>query len=178
MRVNSVLKGFFNKLLLMRSSLAIMMLSIFFIGSSFTKRWDRDIRAKQTNIIIRQLGHRLLLQAGDFTSRVLPVTEMKEGTFLLAFENEFVFNHDSLMVLSQELLTKTQFPSGYTVTVHECSNASIVYGFQVNHTTPDILACKGRNQPSGCYTIEIAFPDLYENIEQKKAEIDPTDRRT
>jgi hypothetical protein len=59
----------------------------------------------------------LLLQAGNSTSRVLPVTEIKEGTFLLKFENEFIFNHDSLMVLSQGLLPKTQFPSGYTVIV-------------------------------------------------------------
>jgi hypothetical protein len=77
------------------------------------------------------------------------------------------------MVLSQGLLPKTQFPSGYTVTVHECTTARIVYGFQINNTTPDILACRGRREPRGCYTIEIAFPDLYANVEQKKADIDP-----
>jgi hypothetical protein len=60
------------------------MLAIFFIASSFTKHSDRDLRAKQVNLIIRQIGHRLLLQAGDSTSRVLPVTESKEGTFLLS----------------------------------------------------------------------------------------------
>src|SRR5258706_162010 len=65
------------------------------------------------------------------------------------------------MVLTETLLPQTQFPSGYTVTVHECTKSNIVYGFQVNNTTPDILACKGRIQPPGCYTIEIAFPDFY-----------------
>jgi len=120
--------------------------------------------------MIRQLGHRLLLQADDSTSRVLPVTETKEGTFLLQFENEFVFNHDSLMMLTQAMFPKTEFPSGYTVTVHECQSASIVYGFQINNTSPDIMACLGRRQPSGCYTIEIAFPDLFENVAQKIAD--------
>jgi len=153
MRVNFAFTGFFT---------------IFFIASSFTDHSDRDLRAKQVNLIIRQIGHRLLLQAGDSTSRVLPVTEIKEGTFLLRFENEFVFNHDSLMVLSKGLLLKTQFPSGYTVTVHDCMKGDIVYGFQVNNTTPDILACRGRSQPPGCYTIEFAFPDFYENVKQKK----------
>ena len=38
--------------------------------------------------------------------------------------------------------------------------ADIVYGFQVNNTSPDIVACEGRSQPSGCYTIEIFFPDF------------------
>ena len=174
MRVNSAFKGFFNNRLV-GSGIAIVMLAIFFIASSFTKRSDRNLQAKEVNLIIRQIGHRLLLQAGDSTSRVLPVTEIKEGTFLLEFENEFVFNHDSLMMLSQRLLPKTQFPSGYTVTVHECMNASIVYGFQINNTSPDILACRGRRQPRGCYTIEIAFPDLYENVEQKKEEAKKAD---
>jgi hypothetical protein len=179
MGVNSAFKGFFTNRLVVRSGIAIVMLAVFFIASSFTKRSDRDLRATQVNLIIRQIGHRLLLQAGDSTSRVLPVTEIKEGTFLLTFENEFVFNHDSLMMLTQSSFPKTQFPSGYTVTVHECTNASIVYGFQINHTAPNILACRGRSQPPGCYTIEIAFPDLYEKVEQKKADIgQPTELKS
>jgi hypothetical protein len=162
MRVNSVLKGFFINRLAVGSSIAMVVLAIFFIASSFTKRSNRDLLAKQANLIVRQLGHRLLLQSGDSTSRVLPVTEIKDGIFLLEFENELVFNHDSLMALVQTLLPKTQFPSGYTVTVHECMKASIIYGFQVNKTSPDILGCSGRSQAPGCYTIEIAFPDFYE----------------
>ena len=153
MRVNFDFTSFFNNRLAMASGMATVMLAIFFIASSFRKDSDRDLRAKQVNLIIRQIGHRLLLQAGDSTSRVLPVTEIKEGTFLLKFENEFVFNHDSLLVLSQGLLPKAQFPSGYTVTVHDCLKGGIVYGFQVNNTSPDILACSGRSQPPGCYTI-------------------------
>ncbi|MCE6988621.1 winged helix-turn-helix domain-containing protein [Dyadobacter sp. CY323] len=172
MRVNSAFTGFFTKRLMLGSGIAMVLLAIFFIASSFTEHSGRDLRVKQVNIMIRQTGHRLLLQAGDSTSRVLPVTEIKEGTFLLKFENEFVFNHDSLMALSQRLLPKTQFPSGYTVTVNDCMKGGIVYGFQVNNTSPDILACSGRSQPSGCYTIEFTFPDFYEKVERKKADND------
>jgi hypothetical protein len=171
MLVNSAFTGFFKNRLVVTSCIVIVLLAIFFIAPSFTDHSDRDIRSKQVNLIIRQIGHRLLLQAGDTISRVLPVTESKEGAFLLKFENEFVFNHDSLMLMSQSLLPKTQFPSGYTVTVHDCMNGDIVYGFQINNTTPDILACSGRSQPRGCYTIEFAFPDFYEKVEQKKADI-------
>lgn len=170
MRVNSAFTGFFTGGLA-GPGIAIAMLAIFFIAPAFRKLPDRDLRAKQVNLIIRQIGHRLLLQAGDSTSRVLPVTEIKEGTFLLKFEKELVFSHDSLMVLSQSLLPKTQFASGYTLTVHDCNKREIVYGFQVNNTAPDILACSGRSQPLGCYTIEFAFPDFYEHVEEKKAGI-------
>ena len=172
MRLNSAFSGFFNNRLVVDFGIAIMMVLIFFSASSFRKYSDGDLREKQVNLIIRAIGHRLLLQAGDSTSRVLPVTKVKEGTFLLQFENEFAFSHDSLMVLSQGLLPKTLFPSGYTVTVHDCRKGDIIYGFQLNNTSPDILACRGRHQPAGCYTMEFAFPD-FENIEQKNAGIGP-----
>jgi DNA-binding winged helix-turn-helix (wHTH) protein len=193
MGVNSAFKGFFNNRLAVGSGVAIVMLFCFGKVSATGSRCreaninttlgcvaenplgvthsSHGLLAKRVNLIVRQIGHRLLLQSGDSTSRVLPVTEIKAGTFLLKFENEFVFNHDSLMVLSQGLLPKTQFPSGYTVTVHECVKDDIVYGFQINNTSPDILPCRGRSQPSGCYIIEFSFPDFYESVEQKKAEI-------
>jgi hypothetical protein len=179
MRVNSAFKGFFINRSIMGSGIALLMLAIFFTASSFTKHPDRDLLAKQVNLMIRQIGHQLLLQAGDSTSRVLPVTETQEGTFLLEFENEFVFNHDSLMALSQRLLPKSQFPSGYAVTVHECMKAGIVYGFQLSNASPDLLPCRGRSSPPGCYTIEFAFPDLYKSLALKEADVGQlTDKRT
>jgi len=180
MRVNSAFNGQhgLNSRLVVGSGTAMVMLFIFFITSSFTERPDRGLWAKEVNLMIRQIGHRLLLQAGDSTSRVLPVTEIKEGTFQLRFENDVFFSHDSLIELSQGLLPKTKFPSGYTVTVHEFMKADIVYGFQINSTSPDMLACRGRSEPPGRYRIEIAFPDLFasvkpkENVTQKKAVFD------
>jgi len=172
MRVNSASTGFFANRPVLRSGISMALLGILLIASSFAKHSDRDLWAKQVNLLIRQTGHRLLWQAGDSSSRVLPVTEVKEGTFQLSFENELAFNHDSLIALSQSLLPKSQFPSGYTVTVHDCRNGGIVYGFQVNNTSPDILACMGRSEPQGCYTIEFAFPDFYKNIKQQKTDID------
>lgn len=172
MGLNFSFKDFFNNRPVLSSGIAIVMLSMLFITTAFTTRSDRDVRVKELNLRIRQFGHRLLLQAGDSTSRVLPVTEIKEGTFLLEFESEFVFSHDSLMTLSLALFPKAEFPAGYTVTVHDCVSAGIVYGFQVNNSGPDILSCRGRRQPPGCYRIEFAFHDFYEIVEQKKADID------
>lgn len=165
MRVNSALKRFFNKQVVMGSGITLVIISIFLIATSFTRRTDLDMRSKETNIIVRDLGHQLLLQAGDRTSRVLPVTEIKEGIFQLTFEHPLSFDHDSLIALAQRLLTKEQFPSGYMVTVHDCNTVirdEILYGFRINYTKPDILACKGRSEPNGCYTIEFAFMDFYE----------------
>jgi DNA-binding response OmpR family regulator len=84
MRVNSAFSAFFTDRLVVMARIAVV-LAIFVIASSFIEHSDRDLRAKQVNLLIRQTGHRLLLQAGDSTSRVLPVTEIREGTFLLRF---------------------------------------------------------------------------------------------
>jgi DNA-binding winged helix-turn-helix (wHTH) protein len=173
MRIKYAFNSVFTKQLMEKPAMAKILLTIFFIASSFTAHADRDLWAKKVNLLIRQTGHRLLLQAGDSSSRVLPVTEVKEGTFLLRFANELVFNHDSLTELTRGLFPKTQFPAGYTVTVHDCMKGGIVYGFQVNNTSPDILACSGRSQPSGCYTIEFTFPNLYGNVKEQKADIRP-----
>jgi hypothetical protein len=177
MRVNSAFNGFFTNRSVPGPGIAIVMLAIFFTASSFNEHPGRDLRAKQVNLIIRQIGHQLLLQAGDSTSRVLPVTEAKAGTFQLRFENEFVFSHDSLMVLVQGLLPKIEFPSGYIVTVLECDKADIVYGFKVSNIAPDILACRGRSEPSGCYTIEFTFPDFYKNVEPENVELKKVEQK-
>jgi hypothetical protein len=190
MRVNSTFSGLFVWRFIVRSGVTIMIL--FCISEVYATergpetetplRHDRsvsgsrigvrDVRAKQVNLIIREIGHRLLLQAGDSTSRVMPVTETSEGRFLLQFENQFDFSHDSLMVMSQALLPKTQFPSGYTVTVHDCDRIDIIYGFQFNNTSADLLPCRGRSEPFGCYIIEFDFPDFYADVEEDKAEVD------
>jgi DNA-binding response OmpR family regulator len=155
MRVNSPITAFFPRILAV-----VLMFVILFITSSF-KTGSDDLQVKQVNLIIRQIGHQLLLQAGDSTSRVLPVKEINEGTFRLEFEKELIFNHDSLMVMTRNLLPEKQFPGGYMVTVHDCMQRVIVYGFQVNNSSPDILACSGRSEPVGCYSVEFTFPDLY-----------------
>jgi hypothetical protein len=173
MRLKPDFTGFLNNRLVMGLGIASAMFIILLATSSFKKNSDRDLEVKQVNLLIRQIGHRLLLQSGDSTSRVLPVSQ-KGGTFLLTFEKEFVFNHDSLMMLSHRLLPKTQFPSGYTVTVHDCKRKGIVYGFQLNNTTPDILACSGRSEPAGCYMIEFSFPDFNETVDRKKEDIGQT----
>lgn len=158
MRVNFPISIANLKSLMVGLVLVLGAIVVFTISSSFWVPVDRDAKMKQVNLLIRRVGDQLLLQSGDKNSRVLPVVE-KAGTFVLSFEKALRFNHDSLMALSYRLLPKTQFPSGYTVTVHDCNNDAIVFGFAFSNEE-DILACSGRVEPPGCYTIEFSFPDF------------------
>ncbi len=98
-------------------------------------------------------------EPGDSTSVVRPVIEKSNGVFLLEFENEFVFQPDTLVEIVQRFLVKTGL-SRYTVTVHECYRPIIIYGFEINPPDNSIKPCRGRSQPKACYNIEIAFADF------------------
>ena len=141
------------------ATIVIAFCAIFFLAAFITDRSEDQVISKRVNIAVRAIGHDLLLRAGDSTSVVRPVIEKSKGVFMLEFENEFVFQPDTLVAIVQRYLDKTGL-SRYTVTVHECDRPDIVYGFEINPPDNSIKPCRGRSQPKGCYNIEIAFADF------------------
>src|SRR5687768_11045352 len=113
MSVNSALRTILRNQFAIFSGILIT-ISTIFIASSFTRPSKSDLFVKRVHLTIREIGHHVLLQAGDSTSRVMPVKETSEGVFLLEFENEFVFKPDTLVALTQRLLAKTDL-SDYAV---------------------------------------------------------------
>lgn len=165
MRVNFDFKRLFGNWFTVFCGISVA-IAVFFLASSFTRRSDSEVLSKRVNLVIRDIGHNLLLQAGDSTSRVLPVSEISKGVFLLEFEKQFTFKPDTLVALTRRLIAKTNLSSDYTVTVHECKRPDIVYGFQISVPANDIKPCSGRIQPQGCYSIQIAFADLNTSSER------------
>ncbi len=133
--------------------------AVFLFTAFITKRSEGELFSKRVNLAVRAIGHHLLLRADDSTSVILPVVEKSDGVFLLQFEKEFVFQPDTLVQIVQRFLVKTGL-SKYTVTVQECHNPGIVYGFEINPPVNSIHSCSGRTQPKGCYNIEIAFANF------------------
>lgn len=107
-------------------------------------------------LVMRSIGHELLASSGDTTSRVMPVRKLDEQTFLLEFENNFSFLPDSLVEVVHRTLSKSEFPAQYAVHVMSCMDRSIVYGYEI-HANEDLVPCRGRKQPSGCYAVQITF---------------------
>jgi hypothetical protein len=159
MDVNSFKSAFTGQAVKLIATIVVFIGAMFFLAAFVTDRPGTEAISKRANIAVRAIGHELLLRAGDSTSRVRPVIEKPNGVFLLEFENEFVFQPDTLVSIVRRVLQKTAF-SRYTVTVHECHRPAIVYGFEVNPPVNSIEACHGRSQPRACYNIEIAFADF------------------
>jgi Transcriptional regulatory protein, C terminal len=136
--------------------LLLMFISLICVAFRMGSSHDFDIARRE--ILLRRIGHELLLQSGDSTSRVLPVKKISENEYQVRFENDLTFQPDSLVNTTRRLLAKDPLASDYVVNVLNCANASVAYGYAISKNRKnDIVACAGRRQPVACYMINIKF---------------------
>jgi len=137
-------------------SLLLLFISIICVAFSMTGNDDFDFARRE--VLLRQIGHEILLQSDDSTSRVLPVKKIAENEYQISFENAFTFQPDFLVNTTQRLLAKDPLAHDYVVNVLNCANASVAYGYAISkNKKDDIVACIGRRQPIACYMINIRF---------------------
>ncbi|MFV8361287.1 winged helix-turn-helix domain-containing protein [Flavobacterium sp. LS1P3] len=128
------------------------------IFMAFSKDDSDDFDIARREVLLRRIGHEILLQSGDSTSRVLPLKKIAENEYQISFENELTFQTDSLVNTTQRLLAKDPFANDYVVNVLNCGNSSVAYGYAISkNKKDDIVACIGRRQPVACYMINIKF---------------------
>lgn len=145
----------FNRFSIIKAAL------LFFIAAGcifISASGNNDFEQSKQEILLRKIGHEVLLQAGDSTSRVLPVKKVAENEFQIRFENEFVFRSDSLVTIVRRTLETGNVEQDYIVNVLNCSGRENIFGWAVlaqekNTITP----CTSRPQPKGCYIIELKF---------------------
>lgn len=136
--------------------LILLLISMICVAFSMTGNDDFDFARRE--ILLRRIGHEILLQSGDSTSRVLPVKKIAKNEYQISFENAFTFQPKSLVNTTQRLLAEDPLASDYVVNVLNCANASVAYGYAISkNRKDDIVACLGRRQPVGCYMIDIKF---------------------
>ncbi|MDB5140796.1 MAG: transcriptional regulator [Mucilaginibacter sp.] len=136
----------------------ILLSFISVICAAFSMTGSDDFDIARREVLLRRIGHELLLQSGDSTSRVLPVNKISENEYQITFENDLTFRPDSLVNTTRRLLAKDPLARGYVVNVLNCGTDSIAYGYAISQNTKDdIVACIGREQPRACYMINIKF---------------------
>jgi len=149
-----------NQLLAKRKYLfGLVVLSfIVLICAAFNTDYNDDFDTARREVVLRRIGHELLLQSGDSTSRVLPVKKIAENEYQISFENDLTFQPDSLVNITRRLLGKDPLTPYYIVNVLNCANSSVAYGYAISKNKKDnIIACRGRIQPKACYRINIKF---------------------
>lgn len=136
----------------------ILLLFITVICVAFSMAGSDDFNIARREVLLRRIGHEILLQSGDSTSRVLPVKKIAGNEYQISFENTFTFQPDSLVSTTHRLLSKDPLASDYVVNVLNCANASVAYGYAISkNKKDDIITCFGRKQPKACYLINIRF---------------------
>jgi hypothetical protein len=136
--------------------LVLTFISLICVAFSIVGSDDFDIARRE--ILLRRIGHEILLQSGDSTSRVLPVKKISENEYQVSFEKDLTFQPDSLVNTTLRLLGKDPLTHDYVVNVLNCANDSVTYGYAISkNKKDDIVACLGRKQPKACYMINIKF---------------------
>lgn len=143
-----------TKRLLGLSSLLFMAL----LCAAFSFAGDDGFDAARQEILMRKIGHEVLLYSGDSTSRVLPVKKAAENEYQLRFENEFSFQPDSLEKAISSSLAKDNLAKDYIVNVLNCSGNDVIFGYAMFKNEKDnIVPCSRRKQPKSCYVINLKF---------------------
>jgi hypothetical protein len=137
-----------------------LIISAVIVSAGFLIRPKEDERTffldRKAHLVMREIGHHLLLTAGDTTSRILPVRRFNETIFQLDFESPFHFVPDSLIKVIHSCLKASALPLSYVVNVRDCKTMEVVYGFSIGDGR-NIVPCNGRAQPTSCYSIQLAF---------------------
>ncbi|SFW68921.1 winged helix family transcriptional regulator [Chitinophaga sancti] len=119
---------------------------------------DSDFDISRREISLRRIGHELLLQSGDRTSRVLPVKKIAANEYQIGFEHDLTFQPEFLVNTTRRLLGNDPLIGDYVVTVLNRGKEDVVYGFAISgNKDNDIIACKGRVQPKADYLINVKF---------------------
>lgn len=133
---------------------SLMLVVISCIAFSFTGK--NDFESARQEIIMRKIGHEVLLHSGDRSSRVLPVKKISDTEYQIRFEKEFTFQTDSLITIVKNLLSYDNIADNYIVKVLGCSGDDVLFGYAFLKNGP-LMPCTGRIQPKGCYLINISF---------------------
>ncbi len=108
---------------------------------------------KHTLVALRMIGHQILLDSGDSTSRVFPIE--KEGeSYKIQFASAFAFNPGDLVATIDRVVKQMKLASTYIVEVKKCESREIVYSYEAGDSiNPELLPCAPRFQSKACYMI-------------------------
>lgn len=118
-----------------------------------SSRKDEKLKEKHILVAMRMIGHRLLLDSGDSTSRVFPIE--KEGeSYKIHFASAFEFNPGDLAKTIDQVVRQMKIASSYIVEVKRCESEEVVYSYEKGDSiNPNEMPCGPRFQSKACYMI-------------------------
>lgn len=114
---------------------------------------------QHTMVAMRMVGHRLLLNAGDSVSLVMPVEKI-DGRYLIQFDTELDIEPNELIATIDSVMQQTQITHSYVVEVEKCDTTGVFYSYEVGYRdTIDVIPCRTRVLPKACYKVWVSFDE-------------------
>jgi len=124
--------------------------TLFFIPQCYAQFTSEQ---KHIEVSLRMIGHQVLLNAGDSTSRVLPIVK-NSNQFRIEFDTAFGFNPQELVKIVHQIVLQTKIANHYIMEVKECETGEVVYSYEKDTLEQlDITPCGTRDQPKSCYSL-------------------------
>ncbi|MEY8848987.1 winged helix-turn-helix domain-containing protein [Psychroserpens sp. XS_ASV72] len=138
-----------------------VLFSIVFLVWLLPKSDDTHEEFSETvKISLRDVGNTLLLTNRDSTSLILPVKEIEQSKYRLAFQNHLEFNPDELVNAIKNSFETTNLPNNYRVEVQQCETMDVSYSYEMNvDLESTLIPCLERKLPLDCYFITVRFID-------------------
>lgn len=110
-------------------------------------------------VALRMIGHQVLMNAEDSTSRVLPIR--RDGNqYRILLESEFGFEPSELVSTIDQVMKDAEISRQYLVEIEACDSDLIVYSYEIGpENINEIIPCIGREQPIDCYQIVLTLLD-------------------
>ncbi len=139
---------------------SIILCFIFLAVLQSCKKEVEEVSKDRIEVVMRQVGHEILLQSKDSTSLVKPIL-FEDDKYRIQFESNFGFQSETFIEAVDSILKKAHLEDSYLVQIEKCESKEVVYSYEVDILSPipfsDGVACKTRPQPKDCYEVVIQF---------------------
>ena len=138
-------------------------IALFVLISGFysaSKSYSQTEKPEQHRLVVmRMIGHEVLLQSNNDTSRILPI-EVLNDRYKIQFETEFSFQPQDVGGIIDGLIKKTKIATKYIVEIESCKSKKVVYSYEITDIDSlDLVPCGSRIQTKDCYTLFITLND-------------------
>ena len=144
---------------------AISIMTCLFFTKAVANYNDHDA---QLEVVMRSIGHEVMLAHGDSTSRILPIE--KEGNrYFIQFDTEFVFQASKLIGAVDKAAQQTDLVKNYLVEMRDCTTDEIIHSYQVvGAANLSSIPCGLREQPKALYVLQILLlEDVQDDLTQQ-----------
>ncbi|MCX2574079.1 winged helix-turn-helix domain-containing protein [Pedobacter sandarakinus] len=136
----------------------LLLSTVALVGLAFFTTPHDEFNIAKREILLRRVGHELLLQSGDSTSTVLPVEKISKDEYQIRFEKSFAFQSDALVKITQIILAHDPYASDYVVNVLKTSEPGVAYAYAIsNNQDNNLISCVGRKQAFAPYVLSVKF---------------------